>query len=79
MTKTDKKIVLQPYRHDCDACVWVSWVSWTNRSKPANMYLCQGKTIIIRFSDEPSDYWSMTAGEAVKDAVAIFKTGDERK
>jgi hypothetical protein len=49
--------VIQPYKHDCSNCKWVGWVTVGERY--GNMYLCQkGKLteIIIRWSDEPSDY-----------------------
>jgi hypothetical protein len=56
---------IQPYSHDCKSCVWVGWFSpWVDKP-PMNVYLCD-KTVIIRFSDEPSDYWSATAGESAR-------------
>jgi hypothetical protein len=48
---------IQPYKHDCDRCKWVGWV--VIGDKLGNMYLCvSGKLteVIIRWSDEPSDY-----------------------
>jgi hypothetical protein len=51
---------IQPYQHDCDNCEWVGWVCMGD--KLGNMYICPKYTksqrieIIIRWSDEPSDY-----------------------
>ena len=78
--------VMQPYKHDCDECIWVGWIH-VNRggkfgSSWGNMYFCHADqsrphlhshpgSVIIRFSDEPSDYWSRGIGECVKGAIKI--------
>lgn len=62
---------LEPYDHDCDKCVWVGWFSYHPDKDPANIYLCQNKTVVIRFSSEPSDYWSATAGEMIKGKILL--------
>jgi hypothetical protein len=55
----DDYISVEPYKHDCKSCKWVGWISCTKRL--GNMYFCpkcDGGTVIIRFSDDPGDYWS---------------------
>ncbi len=52
---------LQPYKHDCHTCQWVGWLTISDSMPPANVYIC-GKTVVIRYSYEPSDYWSSLEG-----------------
>jgi len=59
---------IKPYEHDCDNCVWVGWHCVGD--KLFNVYLC-GKTVVIRASSEPLDYWSGTAGEGSKGAIGV--------
>jgi hypothetical protein len=63
----DRK-VLQPHEHDCDGCIWVGWIEtnygWGNiyfhpSTPKAHVGGSKHGTIIIRYSSEPSDYWSM--------------------
>lgn len=76
--------IIEPYKHDCERCVWVSWIHIKGGGKFGsdwgNMYHCPGYehaasigygTILIRFSDEPSDYWSSPIGAAVKGALEV--------
>jgi hypothetical protein len=56
---SDGNYVLEPFKHDCDSCKWVGWISMGD-DRLGNMYICNGKDVVIRFSDEPSDYWSKT-------------------
>jgi hypothetical protein len=68
---------MKPYIHDCKDCRWVGWFSpWADKP-PMNIYLCPNKerndTVIIRFSDEPSDYWSKTVGESTKGEIMAMK------
>lgn len=59
---------LKPFTHDCDKCVWVGWM-FVGARRPANLYFCPSTehgdgslgTIILRFSDTGSDYWSNSA------------------
>lgn len=61
MKKIKVNKVVKPYQHDCPNCKWVGWFTpWADKP-PYNVYLC-GETVVIRYSDEPSDYWSSTAG-----------------
>lgn len=62
---------IKPYAHDCNHCVWVSWIHIKDGGKHGsdwgNMYLhtcpaTQRQSVIIRFSDEASDYWSSPVG-----------------
>lgn len=49
--------VIEPYKHDCDRCKWVSWVCI--KGETGNMYVCESGRrleIIIRWSDEGPDY-----------------------
>ena len=75
---------IKPYKHDCEACIWVSWIHLPGHGKWGsdwgNMYFCparQGKSplaigsVVIRFSDEPSDYWSCGVGETIKGSIDI--------
>ena len=59
--------IMKPYKHDCEDCVWVGWFSPYSDKPRMNVYLCKGETVIIRFSDEPGDYWSKTVGESIKE------------
>lgn len=53
-----RDVIIAPYKHDsCSTCKWVGWV--VADGKYGNMYICRkGKLteILIRWSDEPSDY-----------------------
>ena len=62
--------IIQPYKHDCSVCVWVGWLHLGNDNGWGNVYIC-GKTVVIRHSDEPSDYWSMNAGSTKPHALEI--------
>ena len=67
---------IEPYKHDCAACVWVGFISNVKGQKVGNMYFCpkcdsKYGSIIIRFSDEPSDYWSAPVGAAVKGSLGV--------
>ena len=65
----------QPYKHDCDHCIWVTWIAAPNPvsgSEWANMYFCpKTHSVIIRFSDEPEDYWSAPIGVMKKGPLQI--------
>jgi hypothetical protein len=77
------KKTLQPYEHDCEACIFVGWIHIKGGGKHGsdwgNMYFCPprkgslGKhgSVVIRFSDEPSDYWSSPIGIIGKAALQI--------
>lgn len=50
---------IQPYKHDCDQCRWIGWVTDRGGDQHGNMYICRKDKlteIIIRYSDDPSDY-----------------------
>ena len=64
---------LMPYKHDCEKCIWVSWIKVGDRW--GNMYYCpecskQG-SVIIRFSDEVDDYWSSPVGALSKGSLGL--------
>ncbi len=61
---------LQPYKHDCRTCQWVGWLTIDRQIPPANVYIC-GKTVVIRYSDEPSDYWSSLEVEGGREPSAL--------
>jgi len=73
--------VLEPYKHDCTACVWVGWIYVKGGGKHGsdwgNMYYCPQAdgtkygSVIIRFSDEGSDYWSNPIGACVKGGIRL--------
>jgi len=80
-------MIIQPYEHDCDGCIWVGWIRVKGGGKfgsdHGNMYYCpstaptsQG-SVIIRFSDEPSDYWSCPIGGLVKGSLEVSDPLDE--
>lgn len=54
------------YEHDCDNCIYVGAISYySNEHNYADVYLCQhdsSYSLIVRFSDEPSDYASNDIG-----------------
>lgn len=67
---------IEPYIHDCTDCVWVGWIHIQGGGKWGsnwgNMYLHgQGgrQSVVIRFSDEPSDYWSASVGGCERGAL----------
>jgi len=66
---------LQPYKHDCDQCIWVGWVPWREAQDGyGNMYYCprcDGGTIVIRYGDEPSDYYSSPIGASDRGSIDI--------
>lgn len=74
---------IEPYEHDCDRCIWVSWIYIKGGGKFGsdwgNMYYCPPRSkseydkgsVLIRFSDEPSDYWSSPVGAAVKGGLTV--------
>ena len=55
---------LKPYKHDCTKCKWVSWLNVGGRL--INMYICEGKTIVLRYSSIDSDYTSYSVGDIEK-------------
>jgi hypothetical protein len=57
--------IIQPYKHDCGRCKWVGWYHHPGSPLPANVYLC-GETVVIRYSDDPPDYWSSSAHRGIK-------------
>src|SRR5262245_33964900 len=79
----------QPYAHDCYNCIWVGW--FFGGEQYANVYFCPSGghgpskgSVIIRYSDEPSDYWSapvfhgsnpiaLEDGEKVPDRQALAR------
>lgn len=61
---------LKPYNHDCLSCKWVGWFSPYGDKVPMNVYVC-GNTVVIRFSDEGSDYWSATIGQTTKGDIGV--------
>lgn len=50
--------LIEPYKHDCDACTFVGWYG------DDNVYVCRQPSgfwsLVIRHSSEPSDYTSMS-------------------
>jgi len=72
---------LEPYEHDCTRCVWVGWIYVKGGGKWGsdwgNMYFCPPHSatdrgsVIIRFSDEPSDYWSNPVGVCSKGSLSV--------
>lgn len=74
---------LHPYEHDCDRCIWVGWIHIKGGGKWGsdwgNMYFCPPEnpdvsrgSVVIRFSDEPSDYWSSPIGACSKGPLAPY-------
>lgn len=59
-------MILKPFQHDCERCIWVGWVRMDNRW--GNMYFCPRSdlstdnrdvgSVVVRFSDDGPDYWS---------------------
>jgi len=74
---------IQPYEHDCTNCKWVGWISVNG--KLGNMYVCPKDEecrfieILIRWSDEPSDYgcYSLSFNADPKKPHAISIMGEE--
>jgi len=77
-------MTIEPYKHDCQSCIWVGWIHIKGGGKFGsdwgNMYFCPNfesddtkhpGTVLIRFSDEPSDYWSHGVGECTKGAISL--------
>jgi len=50
----------QEYKHDCDSCVFIKNGVLDNRTV-TDIYVCPNEipTIVVRYSNEGSDYWSM--------------------
>jgi len=67
---TCKIEVLEPYKHDCPICKWVGWFTPFADKPPMNVYLCN-ETVVIRFSSEGSDYWTMPVGMTTKGPIEI--------
>lgn len=72
MTKTR---LVEPYRHECPGCTWVGWVA-LGGDRLGNVYVCRSTaggevTVVIRFGDEPGDYWSKTEG-GEKGAISVW-------
>ena len=78
--------LLQPYKHDCDKCIWVAWIHVKGGGKFGNdwgnMYFCPNPSdgepknlspgsVIIRFSDTPDDYWSSPIGFGVPGPLSL--------
>jgi len=67
---------LNPYKHDCDNCIWVGWVYMDDRY--GNMYFCPKSegygSVVVRFSDRIDDYWSSPVGCAYKGSLNIGNT-----
>lgn len=78
--------VLQPYKHDCPHCIWGGWIHVKGGGKFGsdwgNLYFCPNQnkdadtlkypgSVIIRFSDEPDDYWSTPIGGLVKGGLKL--------
>ena len=75
-------MAIEPYKHDCKECKWVGWFTPYADKVPMNVYICQHgneTTVIIRFSDEGSDYWSATAGELIKGSMGFLSQAQEDK
>lgn len=72
---------VEPYKHDCEDCAWVNWIVIDGK-RLGNMYFCKNSisemgSVVIRFSDEPSDYWSSPIGMATKGSAKIhYKLGE---
>ena len=68
----DKEMMtIEPYEHNCDQCEWVGWYYHPGSDLPANVYLCKS-TVVIRFSDDPADFWSNSAGVAAKSGISYL-------
>jgi len=66
---------VEPYKHDCEECTWVNWIV-VDEDRLGNMYFCSNGhhaigSVIIRFSDEPSDYWSAPIGAITKGPIGM--------
>lgn len=79
---------IEPYAHACSRCIWVGWIFVKGGGKWGsdwgNMYFCptprtgeeakrRPGSVVIRFSDEPSDYWSNGVGYSRKGAISLGK------
>jgi len=77
---------IEPYKHDCERCIWVGWIYIKGGGKWGsdwgNMYFCPSNpehrdvtkypgSVVIRFSDEPSDYWSNAVGITTKGPIGL--------
>ena len=59
---------LRPFVHDCEECEWVGWFVTTG--VVCNVYL-HDRTVVIRYGDEGSEYWSATAGFDRPHAIGV--------
>lgn len=74
----EERRAIQPYKHDCDRCIWCGWVPMGD-GQLANLYYCPPReeaagdrgSILLRFSDRPGDYFSTPVGAAVKGSVSV--------
>ena len=81
MVDTEDRTTLQPYKHDCDACLWVGWIHVKGGGKTGNnwgnMYYCPREgdhgSVIIRFSDQSDDYWSSGVLMGAKGGLSVSK------
>lgn len=89
LQKEQEDLSLQPYQHDCDRCIWVSWVKCLQAENGwGNMYFCPriksaDGSILIRYGNEPREYLSYGVGDckitslglsSFKDAVNPLQT-----
>lgn len=65
--------IIQPFQDDCADCQWVGW--FISGNVYHNVYLC-GKTVKIRYGNEPHEYWSATAGQTVKGPLGNMTKND---
>lgn len=73
---------IKPFKHDCDKCVWVGWI--TAQGRLGNMYFCpknnsEHGTVLIRFSDDPPDYWSSSIGACKKGSLSVTPEGASKE
>lgn len=80
-----KEIVLRPYQHDCDHCIWVGWVECSHSvNNWGNMYFCpyaltgvvdnkglSRGSVIVRYGNRPPEYLSMPVGVCTKGSLGI--------
>lgn len=72
---------LEPYDHDCPRCLWGGWINVNGRW--GNLYFCPSQpetvsdttkfpgSVLIRFSNEVNDYWSVPIGNTEKGALMV--------
>ena len=68
----DNQKTQEPYKHDCEKCKWVGWLCNfpLGKNDLANVYLC-GDTVVIRYGNEPHEYWSKSASECRKGGIIL--------